>query len=299
MSGQRERAKRHLLGLVEFGSGGYPSLREAGPRHEIDARRRARMEAAAETLVELGFLTEADTAPFRARLERAIARGDRQAPIASDERFAARARALLGRSLAAVRDGPDLAQMPAELERPPPPDPSHREAIDRFKQLRSACSQCRALPEPELAEWRERLLEADDGRDWHLEGERRQKRFTQTELRAVVPGPAARRGPFRIATAELYADGVLLRWHEAGASLARVPPAERERRGDAGRRHVSLSDDLGTPYLHFHTSEAHSHAAVLWTARFATPVPAAARELRAAIRSERFVVPLREERARP
>ena len=299
MSGQREQDKRHLLGLVEFGSGGDPPLREAGPRHEIDARRRARMEAAAEVLVELGLVSEADTAPFRARLEEAIAKRDSERPIGVDERLAARARALLERRLAAVRDGPDLARMPAELERPPPPDPSYREAIDRFEQLYFACEKCRALPEAELWEWRERLREADDGRDWHLERERRQKRFTQAELRAVVPGPAVRQGPLRITTAELYADGVLLRWHEAGGSLALVPQAERAGRRDARRRHVSLSDDLGTPYLHLHTSEAHSQAAVLWTAWFATPMPAAARELRAEIRSELFVLPFPQEGARP
>ena len=300
MSVQREQAQRHLLGLATLAFGGRPPLRQDGPQDLIDAKRRARMDAAAAALVELGALTEADAAPFRERLEEAIAARDRYPPAIFDERLAARARALLEQRLEAVRDGPDLPRMPPELEHPPPPHPEYKDAVSRFGQLYSACEACRALPTEELSEWSRRLLEADDGRAWHLERERRQKRFTLTELRAVIPGPPARRGQLRITTAELYADGVVLRWHEAGGSLAGGRAEERgARRREAGRRSVSLSDDLGTRYLHFHTSEAHSHAAVLWTAEFATPVPGSVRELIAEIRDERFVMALGSQGASP
>ena len=298
MSVQREPAQRHLLGLVSFASGGHPPLREAGPQDLVDARRRARMDAAAAALVELGSLSEAETASFRERLEEAIATREGNEPAVVDKGLAGRARTLLERRLEAVREGPELPRMPPELERPPPPDPVHREAINRFEQVHVACAACRALPANELSDWRRRLLEADGGRDWHLERERRQKHFTLSELRAVVAGPPARHGQLRITTAELYTDGVLLRWHEAGGSRAGPAAGDAVRRTDTGRRHVSLSDDLATQYLHFHTSEAHSFAAVTWTASFATPVPNRARELVIAIRSERFVMPLASQETR-
>ena len=85
---------------------------------------------------------------------------------------------------------------------------------------------------------------------------------------------------------------MLLRWHEVDETS--VAP----RRGDgaadrnAARRHVSLSDDVGTRYEHFHTSEAHCGAVVVWTACFATPVPVAACELRVQIRTEQLVMVL-------
>ena len=247
----------------------------------------------------LGALTDAQTAPFRERLERAIAERAGDEPTVFDERLADRARALLELRLEAVREGPDLPRMPPEFfEHPPPSDPRHREAIDRFEQLHSACEACRVLCGGELAEWRRRLVEADDGRDWHLERERRQKRFMLSELVAVVPGPPTRPGQVQITTAELYTDGVVLRWHEAGGSRAGGPGRDAARRTDDRRRHVSLSDDLATPYLHFHTLEGHSFAAVSWTADFATPVPTRARELVVAIRSERFVMPLQNYGAR-
>jgi len=287
----RDHAQRHLLGLLSFGSGGHPPLREAGPPDLIGARRRARLEAAAAALVEVGALTKAESAQFSERLEEALANRGGERREVFDERLAGRARALLERRLEAVASGPDLPRMPSELERPPPPDPDHEKAIDRFNQLHSACEACRALPEDELLRWRQRLIEADDGRAWHLERERRRKRSTARELRAVVSGPSTRRAGLRLMTAELYADGVLVRWHETGGSRAgRV--ADPASRHELERRHVALSDDLGTCYLHLQTSEAHSFAAVVWTASFATPVPACARQLVVEVRGERFVIPL-------
>ena len=111
------------------------------------------MEAAAAVFVELGSLSETETAVFRSRLEEAIAARDRKLLAACDERLAQRARALLERLLAAVGDGPDLPRMPVELERPvAPADPAHREAISRFERLHHACELCGALPDAELSQ---------------------------------------------------------------------------------------------------------------------------------------------------
>jgi hypothetical protein len=78
---RRDQAKRHLLRLVSFGPGGHPPLREAGPPQAIAARRRADMHAAATVFVELGWLSEDETAEFRARQEQEIAARDRKPAV--------------------------------------------------------------------------------------------------------------------------------------------------------------------------------------------------------------------------
>ena len=287
-------ARRYLSALVEFASfGSDPLPRESEPRELIDQKRRARMEAAAGMFVELGVIDSADAAAACERLEGAIASRDQGLPAEGDEDLANRARALLDARLVAVAERPELPRMPVELESPLPADPRHKHAVARFEELVEACTGCGALSAEELSRWRSRLREVDDGRSWHLERERRQQRLTAADLRMVLAGPPTAAGGIRVTSAELYADGVVLRWHETGGSLeAPRTSADLAAHNRPGRRHVALRDDLGTEYLHFNTGEMHTGEAVLWSAQFATAVPDRARELMAEIRDHRFRLPL-------
>ncbi len=210
-----------------------------------------------------------------------------------DEALARRARYLLEERLKELTPYPEIPPVPAAFDTPPREDPRQQEAVTRFEHVYLACEACGALAAQELSEWRERLREVDAGRTWSLERERRQARCTLAELVAVVAGGATRDGRLRVTTAELYADGVVLRWHERAAGSEKRPAIDPFRAQEGGRRYVSLSDDLGTEYLHFHTNEAHATGgAVLWTARFATAVPAAATRLVAEIREEQVTLRL-------
>ena len=211
----------------------------------------------------------------------------------ADEDLASRARALLDARLVAVAERPGLPRMPVELESPLPADPRHKQAVARFEEMVEACARCGALSAEELSRWRSRLREVDDGRSWHLERERRQQRFTAADLRMVLAGPADVAGLIRVTSAERYAGGVVLRWHETGGSSeAPRTSADLAAQNRPGRRRVASVNDLGTEYLHFHTGEMHTGEAVLWSAQFATAVPDRARELAAEIRDQRFRLPL-------
>ncbi|MDQ6779333.1 MAG: hypothetical protein M3071_24605 [Actinomycetota bacterium] len=253
----------------------------------IDAQCRARLDAAGEVLAELGVVGREEVRDVRARLEDAIP--TRRAVARVDKGLARGARGLLDRRLAEVRLNPDLPRAPALLDDFTDSDPAHGDAVTRFELACEACAASGALTVDELAGWEERLLEVDDGRMWSVERRRRQKRFTMADLRAVVPGDPHPDGCLRVTTAELYADGVVLRWHERERSRGQLRPLTDE---DRRRRRVSLSDDLGTEYLHLATNEAITAGAVLWTAQFVTAVPVGARLLVANIRDERVTLRL-------
>lgn len=300
MVAERERAELHLLCLaVLFGAGGSDPLPRSESRERIDAARWLRLQAAAEALTAVGALSDFEVAPFRRRLEEEVTRGRDQAPAPVDEALARRARALLEERLEGVAAHPEIPPVPAAFDIPPREDPRQEEAVTRFTHVHRACKACGALSAQELSEWRERLWEVDAGRTWSLERRRRQARCTLAELIAVVPGGATPDGRLRVTTAELYADGVVLRWHEHAASAQERPARDPLLGPEPGIRYVSLSDDLGTAYVHFHTSEAHADGgAVLWTARFATAVPAAATRLVAEIREEQVTLRLPWDRGR-
>ncbi len=290
MQAEREWAERYLWKLAWFGSGGAEPFQRSQSRERINAERRARFEAAADALSAVGAVTQADVEPFRRRLEEEIERGEdpEPAPWAGDDELAQRARLLLESRLADVARGAVEPGAAADAD-------SHREAISRFARGEAACAACGALSADELEQWHEQLREVDGGHTWWLERERREKRCTLTELRAVVSGDATRKRGVRITSAELYADGVLLRWHSENGM---VPPLARDRPGSGDGAYppapVSLTDDLATEYLHVHTNQgARSRAGpVIGKSTFATAVPGAAAELVAEIWEERLVVAL-------
>lgn len=279
MEAERERAERHLHGLAtHHGSMPQGPLQRSQSRERSDASRRVRFDRAARALTAIGVLSDSDVEPFRHRLGAEIERGPRPQSVIDDE-LACRARALLATRLRDV----------AEPETVPRAD-----AVADFERVYVACKACGALAEAELSLWRERLREADGGQTWWLERERRQKRCTLTELRGVVLGDATRIGGVRIATAELYTDGLVLRW-DSHAGIVRTP-ATAGADGAPGPGWyppavVSLTDDLGTEYLHVHTSQV-MRVCVMGTSTFATVVPPTATQLLAQIGEQHLVVAL-------
>lgn len=127
---------------------------------------------------------------------------------------------------------------------------------------------------------------------------------TLTALCTVVRGEATPNGTLRIATAELYADGLVLRWHSHAGIVARPWVAESGDSTTAGwypPSPVSLTDDVGTEYLHVHTGQVVRIVGgpVAGTSTFATTVPAAATHLIAEIGEQRLSIALNGSAPRP
>jgi hypothetical protein len=105
------------------------------------------------------------------------------------------------------------------------------------------------LSAAEALAWRERLREL-----MGLEPER-PPLCTQRELHHVLAGPAERYQGLRITSVELYADGVVLRWHRArawpdGPDTPRIwSRVEQETDASDDSTPRSLTDELGTPYV--------------------------------------------------
>lgn len=293
MQAEREWAERYLRNRCLFGSWGPGPLQRSQSREGINAERRARFEAAADALSAVGVVGDGEVERFRRRLEDEIARGPdpEPAPWAADDELARRARLLLESRLTNVARGAVEPGAAADAD-------SHREAVSQFTRVEVACAACGALSSDELARWHERLREVDGGHTWWLERERREKRCSLTELRAVVPGDTTRKRGVRIISAELYAEGVLLRWHSENGM---VPQLVGDRSGSGDGAYppapVSLTDDLATEYLHLHTGQSARSAGgpVIGTSTFATAVPEQAVELVAEIWEERLVVALTAE----
>lgn len=291
MEGERERAEHCLYRLAtHFGSEGASPLQRSQSRDRIDAARRVRLKRAGAALTAVGLLSELEVERFRRLLEDEIARGVREQPPVSGE-LARRTRDLLSARLCGVAESAaDRGTSAQQRDR-------HADAVERFQCVLDACGRCGALGDDECLQWQERVCEADGGRTWSLERDRRAKRCTLTELRAVVLGDATRIGGARIATAELYADGVVLRW-DSGTGVVPTPSLQRtDDPAGAGwypPAPVSVADDVGTEYLHVHTSQVMRvpDGPVGGTSTFATAVAPAATQLVAQIGEHRLTVVL-------
>ena len=139
-------------------------------------------------------------------------------------------------------------------------------------------------PDEALA-WRERLR-AQMG----LEPER-PPRCSQRTLRAVHVGPVRRYQGVRITSVELYADGVVLRWHRAqpwreSSDTPRVwSRVDQETEGADRVTPTALTDDVGTRYM---VGRVRSELGIngggwlvrLGSSSFTPAIPPAARRLR-------------------
>lgn len=299
MEVERERVERHLLGLAtHFGSWGSGPLQRSQSREQIDAARRVRFEHAAQALTAIEAISESDIEPFRRRLEHEIEHASVLPAVIDDDELARRARGLLAARLRELEDAVDDSVSGEQS------DARHANCIAAFERASTAFARCGALAEADLARWRERLCEVDGWRTWWLEQERRRRRCTLTELRTVVRGEATRTGTLQIATAELYADGVVLRWRSHAGMVAPPSVAESGDPTAAGwypPAPVSLTDDVGTEYLHVHTGQVIRVAGgpVAGTSTFATTVPAAATHLVAEMCKQRLTIALDGSAKRP
>ena len=218
--------------------------------------------------------------------------------VIDDDELARRARGLLAARLRELEDAADDSVSGGQS------NARHPDRIAAVERLRTACADCDALTEAELSRWRERLCEVDGGRTWSLEQERRQRRCTLTELRTVVLGEATSNGTLQIATAELYADGLVLRWRSHAGMVSPPSVAEPGDPTAAGwypPAPVSLTDDVGTEYRHVHTGQVIRVAGgpVAGTSTFATTVPAAATQLIAEVGEQRLTLALGGSARRP
>lgn len=310
MNALRERAEVHLLWIA-----GLPGTRERGPLQrgtsceQMSARWVREFETAAETLTAVGLLSDEEIAPFRQLLFDEIARWgeeiERLAEDASEPRDAAlagRARELLAAQLEDVEAPSFMTEFSAVRGGRTP----QMEAVHQFELLLHACRECRALSPRELEDWRRRLIEVDASRTPSLEHQRRRRLLSQRELLAVVLGDASDASRIGFAAAELYDGGTVLRWHQRDRQIEQEsssgPSAARARLERSSARTprdpgppVSLTDDLGTDYLHFVTGEEVLQGPGSWTASFATAVPAAATRLVACIDEQRLTFALRED----
>lgn len=288
MGVERERVDRYLFGLAtHFGSGGAGPLQRSQSRDAIDRRRRERFDRAAEALTAIGAIDEPAVALFRCRLDDEIERGSVPQRVA-DEALSRRARDLLASRLREVEEGVADPAPGAQS------DARHADRVVAFERVLAAYGYCGALSDDERSQWKERLCDADGGRTWWLERDRRESNCTLTDLRAVVRGEATRAGTLRIATAELYADGLVLRWYSHGEILRPPQEAPGARAYPAA---VSLTDDVGTEYLHVHTTQGIRSVGgpVAATSTFGTAVPPSATQLAAEIGEQRLTVQLRGE----
>lgn len=189
-------------------------------------------EAATEgrllALEHVGAITPAEGAAWRERLREAAAWEEPLYPPPSPE---------------------VLERASAHLERlAAPVVPTAREASTACLSAISAYAKTGVLTAAEALAWRERLR-AQMG----MEPER-PPRCSQRTLLRVIPGSPERRQGLRITSAELYEDGVVLRWHSArawpdGSETPRIwNDVDIETAGAHDLVPRSLMDDLGTRY---------------------------------------------------
>lgn len=139
-----------------------------------------------------------------------------------------------------------LAHLEALLE---PVSPSTPETATACLSAIAAYAEIGVLKADEALAWRERLRAQLD-----LEPERR-PRCSRRRLLRVVAGPAERMHRLRIARVELYADDVVLQWHNArrwadGPATRRVwNDIDIETAGAEDLAPRALSDDVGTRYV--------------------------------------------------
>jgi len=134
-------------------------------------------------------------------------------------------------------------------ERIAPLSPSMRDGFVACIGAIVAYEQTGVLMAEEALAWRERLRARID-----MEPER-PPRCSRRDLVRVLPGPPERIRGLRVTTVELYADGVVVRWHDAqrrpdASGTPRIwSDTDRQTAGHGDPYLGGLSDDLGTRYI--------------------------------------------------
>ena len=247
----------------------------AGSRLAVDSIAAAGTDGVLLAVEHIGAVTREEAATWRSRFAEARAEGEQIfGPV--DPAVRHRAVAHLERLVAPLRPGEREAASPA------------------FAAI-AAYAKTGVLTSDEELAWQERVLAALGSPPL------RPAHCTQRDLLEVVPGPAQRHDGVRITSVMLYADGVVLYWHQADR-WSEAPPTPRlwssddiEASCDASHPH-ELNDDAGTRYLG-HGRPYLGLSGGGWVVRFGisafTPrVPQAARRLGVPLRDGRVEIEL-------
>lgn len=239
----------------------------------------------AEAFGELGLLSVAEAGAWRTRVVAELRSADQaQAPPPAREETRGRADEHLAGLLSAV-PGVDAGE----------PADRHRARLVFMRAL-EALETAGAVSADGVGEWQERFAERL-GKESPRERRERavQRNCSAVELLRVLPGPPEAQIGLSVTTAEMYADGVVLRWHlpvQLSKQQRELPQRDgRFAAAEARRESIPdfrLSDDVGTSYeplaqvwpMGIGLEHADDHDQVInWQSSFSPAVPPDATQL--------------------
>ena len=280
----KQRAELHLLHLIEQERGRRSATRrppwQRGLRLEPEdparakARELERFRFSVEALTAIGALTDSEIASWLAGFQAFDSANYRRPEVESDPETEARAAALLDGLLPS--DGLD------------PTSDDYEQAIRRLELAQVAVNVSGGLSLEARTHWQKRLLQRVAPQDRGRFARPHQSKGL--DLQRVVAGPPVCHDGVTITHLELFADGVVVHWHESVEYPRRdgreLTSFERLRASTASERwgRVRLADDAGTDYQWWpgpdHDAIFREAAFARWlSATFAPAVPTEASQL--------------------